>query len=82
MESTMDFLEFKLYVYTPEKTDNDLDGPRSTWTVSSMGRGAKQPPGDPAHRRSRATTLAFYPYVRPYYGIFTASPHPPPKARP
>lgn len=72
-ESTArDFLEFKLYVYTPEKTDNDFDGPRSIWTVFLVdGQGRKTTPREIRRIDDlTATTLAFYPYVRPYYGIF------------
>ena len=72
-ESTArDFLEFKLYVYTPEKADNDLEGPRSIWTVLLVdGQGRKTTPLEIRRIDDlTATTLAFYPYILPYYGIF------------
>lgn len=80
-ESTArDFLEFKLYVYTPEKADNDLEGPRSIWTVFLIdAQGRKTPPLEIRRiDELTATTLAFYPYIRSYYGIFySVKFHPP-----
>ncbi len=74
-----DFLEVAMYAYTPEREDNDFERARSIWTVFLVdAKGKKTTPleirrVDPI----TAATLAFYPYIGRYHGVFYSLKFPP-----
>lgn len=75
-----DFLEFNIFAYTPDKEDNDFDRPRSMWTVFLIdGEGRKIEPLEIRQvEKITNVTQAFYPYIKPYYGVFYSVKFPPP----
>jgi hypothetical protein len=65
------YIEFFVYVYTPEKEINDFDRSNSIWKVFLLdGKGSRIDPFE-VRRIDKVTPvmLEFFPYINRYYGV-------------